>query len=265
MSNSLNSVFEKCASEKRSALIGYVTAGFPTLEKSKEIAKAMADGGVDIIEIGFPYSDPVMDGPIIQEASQTALENKTGAKEVLELTKSVASLGIPALVMSYWNPIEKYGTKKFAADLAGIGSSGTITPDLTIEEAEPWLSESRTNNLANVFVVAPSTTDTRIAAVTSKGSGFVYAASLMGVTGTRNSISSDAKSLVDRVRKQSKLPVCVGLGVSNPEQAKEVASYADGVIVGSAFTKRVMDASNFESGVIAVKELASALREAMVK
>jgi tryptophan synthase alpha chain len=265
MSKSLNSVFKECASENRAALIGYVTAGFPNLEKSKTVAKAMIEGGVDIIEVGFPYSDPVMDGPVIQEASQIALENKTGAVEVLELTKSIAELGTPVLVMSYWNPIEKYGTKKFASDLASIGSSGTITPDLTIEEAEPWLAESQTNNLVNVFVVAPSTKDNRIAAVTGKGSGFVYAASLMGVTGTRNSISTDAKNLVERVRKHSELPVCVGLGVSNPDQAQEVASYADGVIVGSAFIKRVIEASSFEGALVEVKQLASALREAMAK
>jgi tryptophan synthase alpha chain len=161
--------------------------------------------------------------------------------------------------MTYWNPIERYGVEKFAASIADNGGAGVITPDLTIEESETWLAATKANSINPIYVVAPSTKDARLTRVTSMTGGFVYAASSMGVTGTRESVSIDAKDLVSRIRKVSDLPVCVGLGVSTREQAKSLAAYADGVIVGSAFIKLLLNAKDEQAGLLAVSQLAKEL------
>jgi tryptophan synthase alpha chain len=261
MSNSLSSVFVKAKSENRAALIGYLPAGFPSQRAAKKIVKSMIAGGVDIMEIGYPYSDPVMDGPVIQAASEQSLSNGTGATEVFELLNSSVLLGAPSLVMSYWSPIEKYGVAKFAQSIAQAGGSGVITPDLTIEESMQWREVCAAKGVDRVYVVAPSSSDDRLPQVTNQCSGFIYAASLMGVTGTRDSVSGNASNLVSRIRKFSSLPVAVGLGVSTKEQAQEVAKYADGVIVGSAFIKIIQQYGAGRKGLRKVKELAQALSE----
>lgn len=261
MSSSLSSVFAKAKSENRAVLIGYLPAGFPTQRTSKKIVKAMIAGGVDVMEIGYPYSDPVMDGPVIQAASEQSLQNGTGANEVFDLLKNSVELGAPTLVMSYWSPIEKYGAEKFSKAMATAGGSGVITPDLTIEESNGWREVCAENTLDRVYVVAPSSSDARLSQVTGQCSGFIYAASLMGVTGTRDSVSGNASDLVARIRKVSKLPVAVGLGVSTKEQAREVAQYADGVIVGSAFIKLIQQYGAGRKGLKKVKELAQSLSE----
>ena len=240
-------------------LIGYVPAGFPTINGAKEIIKAMVDGGVDAIEVGFPYSDPVMDGPTIQAAADKSLANGTKASDVMETLKYSATLA-PSVIMSYWNPIERYGLEKFADDMLTSGGSGAITPDLTVEEAAPWISACKEHSINSIFVVAPSSNDDRLKKVLSNCSGFVYAASLMGVTGARSQISGAAEQLVNRIRQFTDLPVAVGLGVSTPEQARDVARFADGVIVGSAFLNAVTTASDFQSGLAAVNKLAKALK-----
>ncbi|MGA0113550.1 MAG: tryptophan synthase subunit alpha [Candidatus Nanopelagicaceae bacterium] len=256
MNSKLQEVFTKAKSENRAALIGYMPAGFPTLERSKKIIAAMISGGVDIVEVGFPYSDPVMDGPIIQQAAEVALRNQTSAADVLDV---VSNTSVPALVMSYWNPLERAGVSDFAKGLAQAGGVGVITPDLTIEESSEWFTATDENQVGRVYVVAPSTSDERLKRVSQACSGFVYAASLMGVTGARTTVSDAAENLVHRVRKVTDLPVAVGLGVSTREQAKQVASYADGVIVGSAFIKLILDSANEKDGLEAVKVLASEL------
>jgi tryptophan synthase alpha chain len=252
----LHDVFVRAKSEKRAALIGYMPAGFPTKAGSQQLIAAMISGGVDIVEVGFPYSDPVMDGPVIQQAAEVALRNNTSARDVLDV---VASSTVPTLVMSYWNPIERYGVAKFAEDLSSASGVGVITPDLTVEESENWISATEHKGLGRVYVVAPSSSDARLASVTEACSGFVYAASLMGVTGARTSISSAAADLVARVRRVTDLPVAVGLGVSTAEQAAEVAAYADGVIVGSAFIKLVQESASLEEALLAVRSLAQQL------
>ena len=199
-----------------------------------------------------------MDGPTIQAAAVTSLENGTGAAEVFQAL-ATASAQVPAVVMTYWNPIEKYGVNEFSAAIAANGGSGVITPDLTIEESQGWISATDNSAINPIYVVAPSTSDARLAQVTAKCSGFVYVASVMGVTGARTSVSTGAADLVARVRKTTSLPVAVGLGVSTREQAKGVAAYADGVIVGSAFIKALQDAPDEESGLVAVTELAREL------
>ncbi len=254
----LDQLFVKVRAENRAALIAYIPAGFPSQTGCHRVIAAFIAGGVDAIEIGYPYSDPVMDGPTIQAAAVTSLANGTGAEEVLEALK-IASASVPAVVMTYWNPIERFGVDNFAAAIAANGGSGVITPDLTIEESVGWISATKSSAINPIYVVAPSTKDARLAQVTSKCGGFVYAASLMGVTGARTSVSSGAGDLVARVRKTTNLPIAVGLGVSTREQAKDVAAYADGVIVGSAFIKAIQDAPNEEAGLKAVTELAREL------
>lgn len=258
MTTALDDLFVKVRTEKRAALIAYIPAGFPTIKDCHRIIQAFIDGGVDAIEIGFPYSDPVMDGPTIQAAAVTALTNGTTSQDVLDALK-VASAHVPSVVMTYWNPIEKYGVEKFAAAIAAHGGSGVIHPDITIEESDGWLIAASSSEINPIYVVAPSTSDERLKKVTSKAGGFVYAASIMGVTGARTSVSSGAEALVARTRAVTDLPIAVGLGVSTREQAKDVARYADGVIVGSAFVKAILDAPDLESGLAAVTSLAREL------
>lgn len=253
------SALERLFATPGKKLIGYVPAGFPTIAGSKEIIKAMVEGGVDAIEVGFPYSDPIMDGPTIQKAADQALANGTKSSDVMDTLKYAATLA-PSMIMSYWNPIEKYGVEKFTSDMANASGSGTITPDLTVEESENWLKACQSNKLNSIYVVAPSSNDERLKKVLQNCSGFVYAASLMGVTGARAQVSNAAENLVQRVRKFTSLPVCVGLGVSTPEQAREVAKYADGVIVGSAFINAIQNAPDFASGLNQVRELATKLK-----
>ena len=257
----LSQLFEKTRSENRAALIGYLPAGFPSQQECIDAITAMVEGGVDAIEIGFPYSDPVMDGPIIQAAADLSLGQGTGAREVFSTLAAITHMGTPAVVMTYWNPIERYGVENFAHSIAQAGGSGVITPDLTIEEAQPWRAAVKKEGINSIFVVAPSTKDDRLEQVTAECSGFIYAASLMGVTGTRTTVSTSARDLVSRVRKVSSTPVAVGLGVSTKEQAHEVAQYADGVIVGSAFIRLLQESQSMGEGLIRVRELAQSLAQ----
>ncbi|MGC5014080.1 tryptophan synthase subunit alpha [Streptosporangium sp. DT93] len=255
----LQTVFAKAKADDRAALIGYLPAGFPSKEGGVTVAAAMVEAGCDVIEIGLPYSDPLMDGPTIQDAVHRALTNGTRIADVLRTVEGVARTGAATLVMTYWNPIDRYGAERFARDLANAGGVGTITPDLTPEEAGPWREASAAAGIDTVFLVAPSSTEARIQAVADSCTGFVYAASLMGVTGARDSVGEAAQGLVERTRPHTSLPVCVGLGVGTGRQAAEVAAYADGVIVGSAFIRRVLDAPDEASGLAAVRELGAEL------
>jgi tryptophan synthase alpha chain len=251
--------FEKAAAEDRAALVGYLPAGFPSVPGAIEAAVAMAQAGADVVEIGLPYSDPLMDGPVIQEATHRALAGGTRVADVLRTVEAVAGAGVPTLVMTYWNPVDHYGVEAFARDLAAAGGAGLITPDLPPEEAAGWLDAAAACDLDRVFLVAPSSSDERIARITADCRGFVYAASLMGTTGTRESVGSSAAGLVARVKAATSLPVAVGLGVRDGRQAAEVAGFADGVIVGSAFVQRLLDAPDAAAGLASVRDLAAEL------
>ncbi len=251
---SIGVAFAQAKSEGRALLIGYLPAGFPTLADSIELVQAMCEGGVDLVEVGLPYSDPLMDGPVIQQAVDQALTNGATPESVLTVVTAVAELGVVPVVMTYWNPIEQFGVENFARELQQAGGVGVITPDLTIEEGKPWISAAVAHNVDPIFLVAPSSTNERIDKICRQTKGFVYAASTMGVTGARDQVSNMAPELVARVRKCTDLPIAVGLGVSNGVQAAEIATYADGVIVGSAFVK----AAN-AGGAKAVAELAREL------
>jgi tryptophan synthase alpha chain len=253
--------FEAAAAQDRAALVGYLPAGFPSVAGAIEAAIAIAESGADVIEIGLPYSDPLMDGPVIQEAVHRALLGGTRVADVLRTVEAVAAAGVPTLIMTYWNPVDRHGVQDFARDLAAAGGSGLITPDLTPEEAGPWLEAAATYDLDPVFLVAPSSSRQRIELVTSVCGGFVYAASLMGITGARESVGSQAAGLVARVREATKLPVAVGLGVRDGRQAAEVAGFADGVIVGSAFVQRLLAADSPRDGLASVRALAAELAD----
>ncbi len=260
-SGRVSAAFDRAARDRRAALVGYLPAGFPSVAGAISAATAMAGAGADIIEIGLPYSDPLMDGPVIQEAVHRALEGGVHVTDVLRTVEAVAGAGVPVLVMTYWNPVDRYGVAAFARDLAAAGGCGLITPDLPPEEAGQWRQAAAKDDLDPVFLVAPSSSDERIKLITSACGGFVYAASVMGITGARSAVGDAAAVLVERVRKYTKLPVAVGLGVSTGAQAAEVAQYADGVIVGSAFVQRLLTAPDAGAGVAAVASLAADLAD----
>lgn len=259
MNSRQQAVFTRAAHEDRAALIGYFPAGFPSPEDSVRMIGAMVRGGVDLVEIGLPYSDPLMDGPVIQAAAEQALRAGTTTDVVLDIVGHVAQLGALPLVMSYWNPIERYGVERFAARLADAGGVGVITPDLTPEEAEAWIASTDAHDIGRTFLVAPSSTAPRIDRVCRATSGFLYAASTMGVTGVRDQVSDAAPTLVARIREATDLPIGVGLGVSTEQQAAAVAQYADGVIVGSAFVRAVAEATDMAEAEHAVESLTAAL------
>ncbi|MBA2561234.1 MAG: tryptophan synthase subunit alpha [Propionibacteriales bacterium] len=242
----------------RAALVGYLPAGFPSVDASIELIEAMVDNGVDIVEVGLPYSDPVMDGPTISSAAHLALENGTRTADVFRVVESAAARA-PTQVMTYWNPVERYGVERFSADLAGAGGAGLITPDLIPDEATEWIEAADRHDLDKVFLVAPSSSQQRLAQTAAASRGFVYATAVMGVTGAREASSTAAPTLVERLRTVTDQPVGVGLGVSNAAQAAEVAAYADAVIVGSALVRCVLDADGQSAAVRALAELAAAL------
>ncbi|WP_299531204.1 tryptophan synthase subunit alpha [uncultured Streptomyces sp.] len=256
----LNTTLAATKAEDRAALIAYLPAGFPTVDTAIEAVKAVVAGGADVVEIGLPHSDPVLDGPVIQTADDIALRGGVRIADVMRTVREAhAATGAPILVMTYWNPIDRYGVERFTAELAEAGGAGCILPDLPVQESALWREHAEKQGLATVFVVAPSSRDERLATITAAGSGFVYAASLMGVTGTRASVGEQAQDLVRRTRATTGLPVCVGLGVSNAVQAAEVAGFADGVIVGSAFVKAILDAPDESAALEAVRGLAADL------
>ncbi|MDN4163147.1 tryptophan synthase subunit alpha [Nocardioides abyssi] len=259
-----STAFERARAEGRAALVGYLPAGYPDVAGGIDALKALVDSGCDVIEIGLPYSDPVMDGPTIQAAAQAALEGGVRTTDVLRTVEAVAATGTPTLVMTYWNPVERYGVPRFAADLASAGGAGLITPDLTPDSAPEWIAAADEHGLDKVFLVAPSSTDERIAMTTAACRGFVYATGIMGVTGTTQTTAAAVAPLVARTRalspEGSDLPVGVGVGVSTGDQAADLAEHVDGVIVGSAFVRRLLDhADDRPAGLRALGALAEEL------
>ncbi|MFY9915769.1 MAG: tryptophan synthase subunit alpha [Nocardioidaceae bacterium] len=244
----------------RAALVGYLPAGFPDVDASIALIRGMIRGGCDVIEVGLPYSDPVMDGPTIQAAADTALAAGTRISDVFRVVEAAAE-HVPTLVMTYWNPVERYGVERFAADLAQAGGAGLITPDLVPDEGAEWIAAADAHELDKVFLVAPSSSEARLRSTADACRGFVYATAVMGVTGAREQSSSLAPELVNRARQVTDKPIGVGLGVSNGTQAAEVAAFADGVIVGSAFVRAVDQAAarHEVDGVQAVTDLAADL------
>jgi tryptophan synthase alpha chain len=255
VTSQLAGLFETCRAEGRSALIGYLPTGFPNVETSITAMTALVESGCDIVEVGIAYSDPGMDGPTIAAATEAALRGGVRVRDTLKAVEAISNAGGRAVVMSYWNPVLRWGVEAFARDLAAAGGLGMITPDLIPDEADEWIAVSEAQRLDRIFLVAPSSTHERLAATVDASRGFVYAASTMGVTGARDAVSTAAPELVRRVKEVSDIPVGVGLGVRSREQAAQIAAYADGVIVGSALVTALAD------GIPAVRSLTEELAE----
>lgn len=235
-------VVAECLAQGRPALVGYYPVGYPTVAGSVAAVEAIVDGvdgrGADIVEIGIPYSDPLMDGPVIQHATGIARNRGVRTKDTFAAVEAVAKAGAMPMVMTYWNLIEAYGVDAFARDLSAAGGGGVITPDLPPDECPEWFAATDAHGLDRVFLIAPSSVDERIKLTMESCRGWVYATSVMGVTGARDATSDAAPVIVERARAiDPTLPIGIGLGVSNGQQAAEIGAYADLVIVGSALLK----------------------------
>ncbi|MBE1876903.1 tryptophan synthase subunit alpha [Myceligenerans pegani] len=243
--------------ENRPALVGYLPVGFPDVERSIEALLTLTDNGVDVIELGIPYSDPVMDGLVIQEAAQAALDGGVRVTHVFEAMRRIREHAphVAVLPMTYWNPVLRYGVEEFARDLVAAGGSGLITPDLIPDEAGAWIAASDELGLDRVFLVAPSSTPERLALTARASRGFVYATSLMGVTGVRASVGERAEQLVADTRAAGAEHVCVGIGVSTGAQSAEVGRWADGVIVGSALVRTLLGDAPWDARLSDLAEL----------
>lgn len=243
--------------EAAGALVGYLPVGFPDLDTSVDAAVALLENGVDVLELGLPYSDPVMDGATIQRATQTALANGFRLRHGFEAVERIRSrVDAPVLVMTYWNPVVQYGVERFATDLQNAGGAGLITPDLIPDEAAEWMAASTEHDLDRVFLAAPSSSDARMKQAVDASRGFVYAVSTMGITGARADVDAAARGVVARLRDAGATSACVGLGISTADQVADVLSYADGAIVGSRLV-----AALEEGGVSGVAEIAAALAD----
>ncbi len=228
--------------DRRGALVGYLPVGFPDLDTSVEAAIAMAQNGVDVLEFGVPYSDPVMDGVVIQQATQTALAAGFRVRDVFEAVRRVrAAVDTPVLLMTYWNPVMQYGIERFASELATAGGAGLITPDITPDSAAEWIAVSQRHGLDRVFLAAPTSSDERLELVSQSSTGFVYTVSTMGITGERAELDAAASRLTARLREHGAGLACVGIGISNADQVAATLEYADGAIVGTAFVRALRD------------------------
>jgi tryptophan synthase alpha chain len=250
VSSQVNGVFEE--RREHGLLIGYLPLGFPTVDASVDAAVALVENGVDILEMGLPYSDPVMDGLVIQRATNTALEAGFRLSQTFDAVAAIrARVDAPVLVMTYFNPILQYGVDAFARDLAASGGAGLITPDLIPDEAKEWLGAAEANDLDRVFLAAPSSSETRLSSATTNSRGFVYAVSTMGITGARNDVDSAARGVVSRLRDSGAKNIGVGLGISTTEQVTEVLEYADAAIVGSALVSALAYGGAQAAGALA--------------
>ncbi|MBI4594864.1 MAG: tryptophan synthase subunit alpha [Candidatus Tectomicrobia bacterium] len=237
--------FELLKQRSEKALIPFLAAGFPDLERTKDLILSLAEAGADIIEIGVPFSDPLADGPTIQLAYQRALERGTSLKKVLQMVRELrGKIEVPLVLMSYYNLIYQYGEEIFPAEAVNCGVDGVIIPDLPPEEAENLLTHSARAGLDVVFLVAPTSNSDRLSLITTHSQGFIYYVSITGITGARQALPDDLKTSVARLKKQTQLPVAIGFGISTPEQVREASGVADGVIVGSALISLIAEYKN---------------------
>ncbi len=243
--------------QTRPGLVAYITCGDPDLATTEQISMAAIDAGADVIELGVPFSDPVADGPVIQRASERALRNHTSLDDVLTLATEVRnerpSAGL--IIFSYLNPILRFGLERFCAAAAGAGVDGALVTDLPVEEAGEYIRQMRRRDLATVFLAAPTSTDERLRRIGQASTGFVYAVSRTGVTGTRQELATDARKICTRLRRFTKLPVAVGFGISTVEHVRAVAQFADAAVVGSAIVQTVEKFAPQDRAPQAVAEL----------
>lgn len=242
MTSRVSDAIDAARAEGRGAFVGYLPIGYPDLQTSIEAAVTLAENGADILELGPPYSDPVMDGPVIQEATTAALAAGFKLRDTFTAVREVARrVDIPVLVMTYWNPVLQYGVDRFADDLAAAGGAGLITPDITPDAAGEWVAASTRTGLDRVFLAAPTSTDDRLRMIVENSTGFVYTVSTMGITGERAQLDAAARTLVARLREHGAAHACVGIGISTADQVAGVLDYADGAIVGTALVRALRD------------------------
>jgi tryptophan synthase alpha chain len=260
MPTRIEALFGALKSGGRSALIAYVTAGDPTPARTPEIVAALERGGVDLIELGVPFSDPIADGPVIQAGAERALKAGTTLGKVLEIARTIRENSqIPLLLFTYLNPALRYGFEKLSCDAKAAGIDGCLLTDLSVEEAEPYVKAIRAIGLDTVFLAAPTSTAERLKLVAQYSTGFVYLVSRAGVTGEQAAVSDSLKPLVQAMRAATRLPLAAGFGISTPDQAGAVAKIADGVVVGSAFVRLIAEQATDAE----IQSFARSLREGM--
>jgi len=258
--NRITKKFRELSEIRRSALIGYMTAGFPSLDFTGKLVMTMESSGVDIIELGVPFSDPVADGPVIQRASEYALRRGITLSGVINFVKGIRKITeIPVLLMGYYNPILSYGVEDFVKDASCAGVDGLIVPDLPPEESGELIKHAREYGLATIFLLAPTSTESRIRAVARVSRGFLYYVSLTGVTGSRSRLPAGIANNIRRIKRFTNLPVCVGFGVSTPEHVRMLGKVADGVIVGSAIIKIIQENRNYRRSIKNIRRFLSSL------
>lgn len=252
----IQSVFEQAKAAHRGVFMPYHAMGYPDRAQTLEIIKALGEEGAELFEIGIPHSDPLADGPVIQTATYTAIENGTTVKDCLAMTRELRAAGMtqPFCAMTYYNPLFAYGIEKFVTDAVACGIDGLIVPDLPPEEADELEAAAKKAGLATIYLLAPTSTEDRIKLVTQRATGFIYLVSITGITGARSELPTDLKDFIARVRKETNLPLAIGFGIGNEAQAAAVAQIADGIIVGSALVK-----AGGQGGVAAVRHLAAEL------
>ena len=256
----IQKLFDRARKEGRAALIAYVTAGDPSPQRTPEIVASLETGGVDLIELGVPFSDPIADGPVIQRAASRALQAGTTVPKVLDIARQIRKASeIPLLLFTYLNPVLRYGLDKLAQDAKAAGIDGCLLTDVSVEEAEPYVAAMPAAELDTVFLAAPTSTERRLKLVAQYSTGFVYLVSRTGVTGEQVALSESLAPLIDKMRNATKLPLAAGFGISTPEQAGAVAKMADGVVVGSAIVRQI------EKDPAALQSLARSLAERMKK
>jgi len=238
--NRIEKKFKQLRIKNKKAFIAFITAGFPDLSTTASLVLSLEKNGVDIVELGVPFSDPLADGPVIQESSAYALKKGTNLLKILNLVKKLRkNTDLPICLMSYYNPIFCFGEKRFIDEAVSVGVDGVIIPDLPFEEAEEFIHYADKCSLANICFVAPTSSIARIKAISKIAKGFIYYVSLIGVTGKRNKLSADLKTNLLKIKKITSLPICVGFGISNADQAKEVSKISDGVIIGSVIVEKI--------------------------
>jgi len=253
----VEAAIQKAHDEGRGAFIGYLPVGFPDLQTSIQAAITLAENGVDVIELGPPYSDPVMDGLVIQEATQAALAAGFRMRDLFTAVREItAATEVPVVVMTYWNPVMQYGVDRYADDLLAAGGAGLITPDITPDAAADWIAASERTGLDRIFLAAPTSTDERLDLVVASSTGFVYTVSTMGITGERAELDKAARTLVSRLRERGAVRACVGIGISTAEQIAGITEYADGAIVGTALVRALRD-GGLEALAAVTKSLAA--------
>ena len=252
----IEKTFRRLKKERKKAFIPYIMAGDPSLDVTKEIVLLFEECGADIVELGVPFSDPMADGPTIQRASERALKNGVTLKKVISQVEDIRqTTQIPIVLMTYYNPIFKYGIENFIRDSAKAGVDGVIIPDLPPDEAGDFINLSKSTALDTIFLLAPTSTDERVKKVTKASSGFVYYVSITGITGSALLLDGSMETLISNIRKYTNKPIAVGFGVSAPDEASAVARLSDGVIVGSAIVKRLHDSPDeLKSYLMSIRE-----------